>query len=982
MLKIISLLIFLSISLIGFMQPVKPPILQVNTLWCDSLMKNMSIEQKIGQLIMVTTYPANGVKNEKQIVSWIKNQYVGGVLFLKTSPSVLKACVKNYQQEAAIPLFIAIDAENGLSFRMDSVVKYPHLMGLGAVSDDRLLYRMGREIGQQCKALGINVNFAPVADVNSNMNNPVINYRSFGENPKRVAGKTWQLAKGMQDEGIIVSIKHFPGHGDTSNDSHLVMPVIDRTYPQLDSVDFVPFKYSIENGVNGIMTAHISIPKIDSTNRPSTLSAKVMTGILRDSLKFDGLVFSDGMNMKGITRLFNEGTAAVEALKAGVDVLEFVLNPDVVIDSVKKAIERKEISDSLINAKCRKVLMGKTWLGLSSEKKNEIKTLAPDILHIDYQLTARKLYLNSLTVIQNADSIIPLQRLDTLKIATISIGNGSTNTTFQQQLGKYMAVDHFTISSKAEPEEIKRTVRKLKAYNLVVAGVFGTRMSNSSNFSVREVHKLAVEDLLKQNKTILTFFANPYSLNQYNNIDKAQGIIVTYGENDQSQDFAAQLIFGAIGSDSKLPVTINSKYTEGSGYVVHDIGRIKYGMPEEEGIKSSLLKSKIDSFANLGIRQKMFPGCQILVSKNGNVIFQEGFGYYTYEQLKPVTNESVYDLASLTKIIGPLPLIMKLVSDSIWKLDVPFSQYWDGFTNTNKQEIALRSILAHQARFKPALSLVYNVMKPRNQKNYLRDRPSYDFPTRIATNLYIRKNFNQELYQAVAESELLPSSKYEYTDLPFYLFPEVLANYFGTSYELAHRTKFLMPLGATGLFYNPYQHFREEEVVPTEVDLSFRKELIQGYVHDEGAAMLGGVSGNAGLFGTTNDLVKVLQFYLNEGRYGDFVFLQSAVMNEFTKTHFTGSRRGLGFDKPAINNHLRDIEDAYPAISVSDKSFGHTGFTGTMVWVDPSNKMIFIFLSNRIFPSRDNRKLIETNFRPKLQQSIYNCRDTYSTTNY
>jgi beta-glucosidase-like glycosyl hydrolase/CubicO group peptidase (beta-lactamase class C family) len=982
MLKIISLLIFLAISSIGFAQLMKPPIFQADTHWCDSLMKNMTLDQKIGQLLMVTTYPANGAKNEKQIVSWIKNQHVGGVLFLKTSPSVLKTCAIHYQSEANIPLFIAIDAENGLSFRMDSVVKYPHLMGLGAVSDNSLIYRMGREVGQQCKALGINVNFAPVADVNSNMNNPVINYRSFGENPQRVAAKTWQLAKGMQDEGIIVSIKHFPGHGDTSNDSHFTMPIIERDYSQLDSVDFVPFKYCIENGVNGIMSAHIGIPNLDSSNRPSTLSGKIMTGVLRDSLKFEGLVFSDGMNMKGITSLFNEGTAAVEALKAGVDVLEFVLNPDVVIDSVKKAIDRKEISDSLIDAKCRKVLMGKTWLGLNRNVNSEKRSVPQDIRQMDYQLTARKLYMNSITVVQNRDSIIPLQRLDTLKIATLSIGNGSANSVFQQQLGKYMAVDHFTISSKAESEEIKRTIRKLKTYNLVIAGVFGTRMSTASNFSVRDVHKVAINELLTQNKTIVAFFANPYSLNQYDSIGRAQSIIVTYGENEQSQDFTAQLIFGAIGTESKLPVTINSTFTEGSGCVVRNIGRLKYGIPEEEGIKSSLLKTKIDSFAYLGIQQKMFPGCQILVSKNGNIIFQEGFGYYTYQKLKPVTNESIYDLASLTKIFGPLPLIMKLVNDSIWKLDVPFSRYWEGFVNTNKQDITLRAILAHQARFKPALNLVHNVMKPRNQWMYLRDRPSTDYPTRIATNLYIRENFKAEMYKAVAQSELLPTVKYEYTDLPFYLFPGILTNYFGESYEIAHRKKFLLPIGATGLYYNPYQHFFLEEIVPTEIDLNFRKELIQGFVHDEGAAMLGGVSGNAGLFGTTNDLAKVLQFYLNGGSYGDFVFLKPSTLNEFNKTQYSGNRRGLGFDKPYINNHLRNIEDAYPANAVSSSSFGHTGFTGTMVWVDPENQMIFVFLSNRIFPNRDNRRLIDINFRPKLQQAIYNCQNSFSTANY
>jgi len=983
MLKITTLFIFLFFSFIALSQPIKPPILQSDSKWCDSILSTMSIEEKIGQLIMVTTYPSLGSKNEKQISDWIKNQHIGGILFLKTTPSVLAQRSQNYQQQSKTPLFIAIDAENGLSFRMDSVVKYPHLMGLGAIENNELIYRMGREVGQQCKALGINVNFAPVADVNSNKDNPVINYRSFGENPKNVATKTWQYAKGIQDEKILVSVKHFPGHGDTSFDSHIEMPIIERPYSTLDSVDFLPFKCCIDNGINGIMTAHINLSQLDSTKRPSTLSKRVMTEILRDSLGFEGLVFSDGMNMQGITHFFDEGTAAVEALKAGVDVIEFVLKPEVVIAAVKLAIEKNEITDSIITQKCRKVLLAKTWTGISNKGKSAFKPDVEKITDPNYQLTARNLYSKSITVIQNIDSILPLQHLDTLKIASLSIGSKEV-TTFQHRLEKYMTVDHFTISINATPTDIQKIINKLKPYNLVIAGIHGTRMSSAKNFSVSATHSTVVETILNQNNTILAFFANPYSLNCYKNLQKAKSILITYGENDLSEDFAAQLIFGAIGSNSKLPVSINNDFVEGNGFILKETGRLKYGIPEEVGIDSKLLKTKIDSLSNEGIGQRYFPGCQILIAKNGTVIFNEGYGYYTYQKQTKVTTESLYDLASVTKILGPLPLLMKMVEDSILNLDKPFSSYWSSFKHTDKENITLREMLAHQAGFKPSVNFVYEVMKKINQNTYFRSRPSEDFSVRIWENLYIRTDFQSLLYEAIQREELKPDRKYVYSDLPSIIYPQVISSIYKRDYEDVLNCNFFSPLGISNMMYNPYNHVPQPSVAPTEIDYAFRKDTVQGFVHDESAAMLGGISGNAGLFSNSNELAKVMQFYLNEGYYGDFRYLQSSTIEKFRTVQYltNNNRRGLGFDKPYTNNASMSAENSYPAPSSSSRSFGHTGFTGTLTWADPDNKLIFIFLSNRTFPNRENKKLINSNFRPKMQQEVYNCQKSFTISSY
>ena len=955
------------------------------TIWADSVLKTMTLEEKIGQLIMVTTTPSQGIKNEKQIEEWIEKQHVGGVLFLKTTPYELASRANNYQAKAKIPLFIAIDGENGLSFRLDSVVHYPYAMALGAVQNDSLIYQMGREIGQQCKALGVNLNFAPVADVNSNPNNPIINYRSFGENPYKVAQKSWQLAKGMQDEKIVVTAKHFPGHGDTEFDSHLTLPVNAKDYDQLKQLDFLPFQSCINGGINGIMSAHISFSLLDPSNRPATLSSYLMTCILRDSMGFDGLIFSDGMNMKGITIKFTEEEAAVEALKAGVDVIEFVLKPGNVIKAVLEAIKKGEITENHIEEKCRKVLMAKKWAGLNHQKKADLTRLSFRLNKAQYKLTSRYLHEKSITVLQNLDSILPLQRLDTLKIASLAIGS-QTETVFQKQLENYMSIDHFCIGIDASEKEIKSVLNELKAYNLVVAGIHGTTIAKTRNYRVSALHLKVADALLTQNQTILVFFSNPYALAQFNQTKRAKSIVVIYGETNLLQELAAQLVFGAIDATGKLPITISDQLKEGTGIDVKKNDRLKYTIPEEVGFDSNLLKNRIDSVINFGIKEKMFPGCQVLVAKNGKVVHNKSYGYFTYDSTQAVNNTNLYDWASITKISGPLPLLMKLTENSVLQLDKPFSNYWTDFKGTDKAFITLRQILAHQAGFKSWIPFSKGTLNERIEyrNSVLRSRPSINFPIRVSSNVYVERNFKQSMFNEIAQLELSKNKKYFYSDLAFYLFPDLISKLSGQNYEEYLNENFLYPLGASSVHYNPYRFYSENEIAPTEFDDTFRKELVHGFVHDESAALLGGVSGNAGLFGNANDLAKVMQLYLQNGKYGDFNFLKPTTVKEFTRIQYpdNGNRRGLGFDKPYINNSKNDVNDTYPAPEVSPNSFGHSGYTGTFVWADPENQLLYIFLTNRVYPTRDNRKLITLKFRIHLQQEIYKCQNSFEYTKY
>jgi beta-glucosidase-like glycosyl hydrolase/CubicO group peptidase (beta-lactamase class C family) len=974
---IFTLLLLISCDIVF---ATNPPFLKAQPQWADSMLSKMTLDEKIGQLIMVTSNAWLKEKQQQTLLEQVEKFNVGGVLFLKSTPFDLATRANECQQRSKIPLFIALDGENGLSFRMDSTIVYPNMIALGAITSDSLLYRMGREIGQQCRTLGINLNFAPVADVNSNPENPVINYRSFGENPLRVAQKCLQLAKGMQDENIMVSVKHFPGHGNTSKDSHETLPAVDEDYQQLDSVDFLPFKMCIDNGINGIMTAHIQVPEIDKSKRPATLSKKIMTTILRDSLRFEGLIFSDAMNMKGITSRFNEGEAAVQAFKAGVDVLEFVQHPDRVITAVKSAIQQGALKESVINEKCRKVLIAKSWMDINNHKQTQTNLIKEQLNKPEYQLTARQLTEQSLTVINNERSILPLQRLDTLKIASVSIG-AKEMTPFQRGLERYTMVDHFNLPSDASPDELIAILPVLKNYNIIIAAIHGTKMLPSKRYNITDIQLAAIDSLCRREKVILTFFTNPYSLAFFKGSEKAEATIVAYSETESAQDLTSQLIFGAIGANATLPVTVDGKYKAGFGIQVKESQRLKFTLPEEAGFDSHTLNSTIDSFATSAIQSKIFPGCQVLVAQHGKVIFQKSYGYFTYDTIEKVTNASLYDWASITKITGPIPLIMKLYQDSLLKLDAPFSNYWTDFKRSNKSKITLRDILTHQAQLKPGISYHVKLMKEekKHKGTVFSETPSSLFPVRISSHLYTREESKQRMFDEIRDSDLLKEKKYTYSDLGFYLFPDLISKLTGENYEELLNRTFYKPLGAVTVGYNPVNHFPLKQVAPTERDDLFRKEQLQGFVHDEGAAIMGGISGNAGLFGSSLDMAKIMQCYLQKGHYGDLSLIDEKTLQEFTRVQFpeNNNRRALGFDKPYLNNKSLSAANAYPAPDASSGSFGHSGFTGTFTWVDPDNQLLFIFLTNRIYPTREYTKLIDSNFRPRLYQAIIDCRHSF-----
>ncbi|MCG6185925.1 glycoside hydrolase family 3 N-terminal domain-containing protein [Maribellus maritimus] len=973
--KIFAGIISLFLIYTNHLGAVEPPFLKFsNDEWVNKQLDSMTIDEKIAQLMMLTAYPTQNDASKNKVIEQIKKYKPGGVLVMQGGPVKTTSWINEFQENSKTPLLIAIDGEWGLSMRIDSTVEYPYAQAIGAVKYDAFVYQMGRDIGNQLKDMGIHMNFAPVADVNTNPENPVINFRSFGEDKKNVANKAWQVAKGMQDVGVIPVAKHFPGHGDTHSDSHKTLPVLTHSKERMDTLETFPFRYLAEMGISGIMSAHLDVPSLDDSGTPSSLSKKIITDYLKNEIGFSGFVVTDAINMQGVRT--QSGNAELEALKAGNDLIEFVPDLNKAIESVKNGIVRGELSTAEIDEKCRKILALKRWVNLNEYQPTDIKYLRHRLHSPYFEMTNRQLVKGALTVLKNTDNILPVEHLDSFRIASISIGSDNI-TTFQRTLEKYTVVDHYFLPKDASERDLSRLHVLMEDYNLVIAGIQGINVYPSRQYGTTEIQRRAVSELTRKNNSIAVFFGNAYAMKHFENIENVQGLILAYQNNELTQELAAQLVFGANQANGRLPVTVDSRFQLNDSIEVASNSTLSYTIPEEVGVNSGQLERKIDSIALLGVEKEAYPGCQVLIAKDGKVIFHKCYGYQTYEKEQQVKKENLYDWASLTKVTGPLPALMKLVDKKEMNLDAPFSRYWADFDGSNKKNITVREVLAHQARLAswiPFWQMTLDKQKHLSSSVF-KHNPSSEFNVRVSSDLYMNSHFRKIMYDTIRNSKLLPRSRYLYSGLSFYLYPDIISNITGESYEDYLKKNFYRPLGAYTITYNPYKYFPMKDIIPTEKDDLFRMETIRGYVHDEGAAMMGGISGNAGLFGTTNDLAKLFQMYLQKGYFGGRRYISEKTVNEFIRIQYpnNNNRRGLGFDKPLTDNYRNSLKDAYPAIDASANSFGHSGFTGTFAWADPDNGLLYIFMSNRVHPTRENQKLYQLNIRTAMHQAIYDC---------
>ena len=965
----------------------------LNHPWVDSVYNSLSPDQRIAQLVWINTAANDNVAQQFKVAGLIQKYNLGGVIFFKGDPTRQAQITNLYQSAAATPLLVSMDAEWGIAMRLPGVISFPYNMMMGASGNPELIKQVTAEMARQMKRLGIQVNLGPVADSNTQPLNPIIGMRSFGESPQLVADCSLTYMQGLQENRIIAVAKHFPGHGDTRSDSHLTLPQVPYARERLDSVELFPFRKLAANGIGGIMTAHLNVPKLDPQEGiPASLSSKIIEGILRDEWKYNGLVITDAMNMAGAKTFGEPGQIDVMALKAGNDIVEFPFDVEITINAIKKALEQKELTWDAINQKCRRVLAAKLWTGLNKLKPVATQNLMADLNTPQTELLKRKMIEASLTLLENQNQLLPLMGLDTLRIACLSVGQ-KTTTPFQKMLAKYTKTRNFNLPENFSEKDLETLKAQLKNYNLVIAGIHlyesktrrSMQVGNMQRIKAKRPYGMTNETeallsyLSNEKQAVEVFFSSPYALAEVQDFNKPAGLIMAYQNDSLVQELAAQMVFGGISPSGKLPVSLGNYYSVGDGLSIDQIIRMKYTIPEEAGLNSTRLTARIDSIVDDAMIQKAFPGCNILAAKDGKIIFRKTYGYHTYDHIIPVSENDLYDLASVTKVSGALPAILKLTDEGKIDMDEKFSTYWPDwgkrlFHRSNKENLTYREILAHQAGLIPYLTFWRETVKNGQlEKKWYSFQPSGKYDLEVCPGLFLNENFKKQIFKDIRLTELTEPDKYVYSGLSFLIAPEITKQLSGLPFPNFLDDKFYHPLGAYTITYSPLQKFSPDRIVPTEYDRYYRKQQIHGTVHDEAAAVLGGVSGNAGLFATANDLAKLIEMYMQMGTYGGKQYLSEQTMREFTRVQFpqNNNRRGLGFDKPLVNNKELAPENSYPCPGASPESFGHSGFTGTFVWADPENKLVYIFLSNRVYPTRENNKLGKLNVRTNILQVFY-----------
>ena len=951
-----------------------PPFLKyMNHPWVDSVLKTLTIDQQIAQCIWIAGYSNRDISHEVEVSDIIRKYGVGGIVFFQGTAAKQAELTNFYQKISKVPLVISLDAEWGIGMRIVNVDKFPYQMTLGAIQNDSLIYQFGKAVAKQFKRLGMQVNLAPVLDINVNAENPVINFRSFGENREKVTLKSIMYMKGLQDNGILATGKHFPGHGDTNVDSHLDLPLITHSRARLDSVELYPFRKLIAEGIGSIMVAHLNLPSLDTTTGlPSTLSPVIIKGLLVNELEFKGLIITDAMNMKGVTKYFKTGEADAKALEAGNDVAEFVTDVEASIRETKNYIFLKKLTNNDIAIKCRKVLALKYWSGLNKPEIINTDNINRELSPMISKALIRELYANALTVLNNSQNIIPVKNLQNIKIATIAI-NRNNLSLYQKRISDYYPSDNFFIDP-ADSTACRKLLKKLTEYDMVIAGVFDLDQRPNMGFGIKPGLIVFLEKLITNNKTIITWFGNPYGIDKVKILQNADGLILAYQENEYTEDLSAQLIFGAIGAKGTLPVTINNKWNYDFGITTQGDMRLQYGLPESVGMLSGVLNPKIDSIVNEGLAAKAYPGCVVMAARKGVVVFRKAYGFQKYDDRIAVREDDIYDLASLTKISSTLAGLMLLNSEGKFSPDKTLGFYLPDFRKTNKGNIGMRDFLAHQAGLTPFIPFWKETIKKDGsfRHNIFDYQYKKKYALEVAQGLYINRNYRKKMFKEIKKSPL-GEKKYVYSDLTFIIAPEIIENLTGQKWYEFVTDSIYKKIGAAEMGFNPYKKIPLDRIVPTEYDSLFRKQLLHGTVHDEGAAMLGGISGHAGLFSNANDLMKLMELYRRMGEYGGQQIIGRNIMEEFTRVQFpdNNNRRGLGFDKPLLNNSQLSQNDSYPTRSASPSSFGHSGYTGTFAWVDPDYDITYVFLCNRVFPTRKNEELYNMNIRSEILQAIY-----------
>lgn len=963
--KIIFFLLILNFAYLTSYSQVSSPL---GNQWVDSVFHSLTLDQKIGQLLMIRAFSKNDPKEIDQVKKLIKEENVGGICFFQGSPEKQFELTQTYQSLSQLPLLVAIDGEWGLGMRHpSSTISYPRQLMLGAIQDNNLIYEMGKDIAAQCTRLGINVNFAPVVDVNNNINNPVINDRSFGEDKINVAGKAYAYMQGLQEHGVLASAKHFPGHGDTDVDSHLDLPVINHSLKRLDDIELFPFKSLINLGIGSMMVAHLHIPSLDDRkNRATTLSKKTVTGLLRKDLGFDGLIFTDAMEMKGVTKHFEPGQADAEAILAGNDIVLLPLDVPKAKAAIKKYLEEGKISIQQINESVLRVLNAKSNYNINQDKITS-DHLIKDLNQNKYIAQREILVEKAITLAANEQNIVPIidqnQRFLSLALGT------KKKTIFQTRLDDYAKFEYVSLPHNLNDKNSLSVLNKTNDKDIVIISIHNLDRGAKSNYGLTQAEISLINKISQTKKTLLVIFGNPYALKNFN---LSKNVLVAYEDTDMTNDITAQSIFGVNPILGKLPVTASEKYYLNLGITTPSLGRLGFSIPERVGMSQdtlNLIANTVDSIIN----SKAAPGCQILVARRGKIVYQKSFGSFTYDRnSKKVTNKDLYDLASITKVMASTLAVMRLSEELKLDLNLPINTYFPQSLNTNKQDITLSQMMSHHAKLKPWIPFYSSTVETKRKRNHLMDefystqlRDSFSIP--VAENLFLRSDYKDTIWNKILDSDLRDDDSYRYSDLGFYMTAICVENKCLTSIDKYVEAEFYKPLGLRRTLFNPLTRISKSEIAPSEKDNYFRNKTLQGEVHDMGAAMLGGVSGHAGLFANAYEMAIISQMLLNKGQYGGIKYFSPSTIDKFTKRYYKSTRRAIGFDMKELDSSKKENISNYASVN----TFGHYGFTGTSVFMDPDHDLIYVFLSNRTYPSMKNNTLNKKDYRSKIQSIAY-----------
>ena len=980
-----KLFLLLTLSLISsafYAQEITNPLLANNVegqkKWVDSVYNSLSLKEKIAQLYMVQVFSSQNEDEKAKVLNQIKNNKIGGIIYSKGGPYRQAKLNNELQAASQTPMLIGMDAEWGLNMRLDSTYAFPWNMTLGAIKDNALIERTGKQLGEHCKRLGVHFNFAPVVDINTNPNNPIIGNRSFGEDRDNVTKKAAAFMKGMQSAGVLANAKHFPGHGDTETDSHETLPTVAFSSKRIDSVELYPYKALIKEGLSSVMVAHLNIPSLEpKQDYPSSISKNIVTTILKERLGFKGLIFTDALTMKGAADFVFEGVDGntddsintignidLAAFLAGNDVMLMSVDVAFGISKLEYAYNNGIITEERLAHSVKKVLQAKYKVGLNNYKPISLLNLSEDLNRLNDDMLYEELMEQSITIARDTSNILPLRHLETKKIAYVKLGDDD-GSTFLNTLKKYTQIH------EVKADVLSDLIVKLQNYNTVIVGFHKSNESPWKPYQFSDQELTWLYEIARTNTVILDVFAKPYALLDLQTVANIESVVVSYQNSDIAQETSAEIIFGALPAKGTLPVSAGPNFRLGKGVQTNSLKRLGYSIPERVGINSDKLK-KIDSIANHAVNAGMTPGIQLIVARKGSIIYNKNFGHHTYDKdAEVVKGDDIYDVASLTKIVATLPLLMELEEQGIVSLDTKLSTILPYYKKSNKKNITLKKMLSHYAQLKPWIPFYYetldSVTKQPSPKYYSKT-PTGKFNIKIANNLYMREDYQDSIPKIIKETDLLSTLRYRYSDLPYYILKQYIEGHYNKPLDELAQDHFYKSLGANNTHYNPYKTISNSRIPPTEEDDYYRFQKVQGYVNDMGAAMQNGVGGHAGVFSNANDIAKIMQMYLQKGYYGGVRYLKPETLDKFNTCYYCDKkvRRGIGFDKP-------QLADSGPTCGcVSMTSFGHSGFTGTYTWADPDEELVYVFMANRTYPtSKGKNMLLREDIRTNIQEAIY-----------